>query len=260
MPQRKVGPATPRRAAAPRPHPWPFSIVCPRGGSGRAWERSHRLLPTGVRSPRHRGAVIARVRVSKGRPQNAAAAPRGRDAPHGETAARVGAAAGTEQSWTRGTCGGAGAARGRRERRAENAGTSAPARHVLRGLPAAGTRKSHSVSFVVPQVSVSESSFPARARGPGVRGVPPHLTAPSRRAPSVPPEHGATVSTRGAHGGVGAALPAGARQRRGRAGLRARPAGSRRGAPGGGWGAARGGSRPHGREGRRGGAAGPFHS
>lgn len=61
MPQRKVGPATPRRAAAPRPLPRPFSIICPRGGSGRAWERSHRLLPTGVRSPRHRGAVIARV-------------------------------------------------------------------------------------------------------------------------------------------------------------------------------------------------------
>lgn len=202
-PQRKVGPATPRRAAAPRPPPRPFSIVCPRGGGGgRAWERSHRLLPTGVRSPRQRGAVIARVRVSRGRPRNAAAAPRGSDAPRGETAARVGAAGGTERRRTREERGGAGAARGHRERRGDR--RTRPARRP-RGRPQPGRGKATRPAWR-PGLSFRER-LPCSRPTPRPRraGGPPRLTAPSRRAPSVPPEHGAAVPTRDAHGSRGAA-------------------------------------------------------
>ena len=212
-PQRKVGPATPRRAAAPRPPPRPFSIVCPRGGGGgRAWERSHRLLPTGVRSPRQRGAVIARVRVSRGRPRNAAAAPRGRDAPRGETAARVGAAGGTERRRTREERGGAGAARGHRERRGEDAGTAAPARHVVRGAARSRGEEKPPVLRGAP-VSVSESGFPARARprGPAVRGVrrvsrrPPAERRRCHRSTALPFPLATRTAAEGQRGAEGAA-------------------------------------------------------
>lgn len=212
-PQRKVGPATPRRAAAPRPPPRPFSIVCPRGGGGgRAWERSHRLLPTGVRSPRQRGAVIARVRVSRGRPRNAAAAPRGSDAPRGETAARVGAAGGTERRRTREERGGAGAARGHRERRGEDAGTAAPARHVVRGAARSRGEEKPPVLRGAP-VSVSESGFPARARprGPAVRGVrrvsrrPPAERRRCHRSTALPFPLATRTAAEGQRGAEGAA-------------------------------------------------------
>ncbi|XP_040505880.1 collagen alpha-1(I) chain-like isoform X1 [Gallus gallus] len=253
-PQRKVGPATPRRAAAPRPPPRPFSIVCPRGGGGgRAWERSHRLLPTGVRSPRQRGAVIARVRVSRGRPRNAAAAPRGRDAPRGETAARVGAAGGTERRRTREERGGAGAARGHRERRGEDAGTAAPARHVVRGAARSRGEEKPPVLRGAP-VSVSESGFPARARprGPAVRGVrrvsrrPPAERRRCHRSTALPFPLATRTAAEGQRGAEGAAS--------------GRPSGGT--GPGvGGWGgAAGGGPGPTGEGGGAGGAAGPFHS
>lgn len=150
--------------------------------------------------------------------------------PNGETAARVGAAAGTEQSRTRGTCGGAQAARGHRERRAEDSGTSAPALRgavlsrdkeglrVLRGAPGLGLRERLPYARPRPRCAGSPASShgalpPSTVGATEARSYSSHSRRSRRRRGGAARRGPAVEGQRGAEGAASGLPPGGSGRR-----------------------------------------------